>query len=1327
MPVEMRDFDSDANSSSRRAAEPAVDNAAATQPSSSESPVNPLREAGADGLLPFGDAKRQGSPVDRQREREKWDAVYRDFDAELAETPAIEAFNTQFSNLMCELLSAGGSVLEAGCGGASQSIALARTGRFKIHVMDFSEQALRAARTRFEQAGLAADFELGDVYEAGDAKHDLVFNAGVLEHYTLDEQAAFLRGMATRSKRYVLALVPNRLCYWYWLWRIHKTGAHEWPYGKEVPIANLADAYSAADLHFVGQAFLGETWTREFIDNLDGLSDELRRMFLMVHEQPLVPQMQRAYLLAALGTVKPTRRKPPAAFLTPAAAAEHPYAETTAALADALALRIQSEHEARDARAQAAAAAAETAVLQEQLARSDAELRSLRDRELPHLREEITRRQAEAVEWELDAAALRTQQSELEDAVARLIEHGKTLDARIEAQAVQIAERDTALTARESELRQLRENLRARNGELDETRVRAAALDESLRAARSAKLAAEQRVETEAYRAWQAETQLAEISSSMGWVLMQWLRRGRMALAPDGSLRHRAMRKTFAGFRGAWRGLRFLLVLPLLLLRRIPRPQPISWYAYCFDRYKRARQAQAPSDWADLGCPGRRDLVSIILPVYNGADYVGESIDSVLAQSYANFELIVVNDGSTDDTPRILDAYAQRDERVRVIHQKNQKLPMALNNGFRAAQGEFLTWTSADNRYKPEFLQQVVAELRRRPDWDCVYANQDVIDDDGRPLRDSNWYLHYQTPPGSEHVWLPRDVSELNVWPNNYIAAAFLYRARVPYLIGEYGRHRFGVEDYDHWMRVNAECTLRHVEFDEPVYDYRIHADSLTSKSDEIGINPARDKLMVFEEGRRSFCLSNLVWCFDVQRGNALGDRWVRSMQREVVSSGDVALTPEQLKSGSYPRLWMPTACVYFAEQVDASTRPPGAIPDMALRVLVLTSGQELPTAVDPKWDLCVATFPAQKPVQLESRPWQGWLTTADTRGLIGLIDTRCKADHLTRIEDELYEPPAPQCEASVVVCAYKRVERLERTIAAVAEQLSDESNDELIVVNNALDDHAVPTLIERMRSACFADRPDRLRLIECPIPGLSHARNAGLAEARGEILCFIDDDAIPRDRWLAALKHAFAEDPEAGVIGGRILLRTPDPAPAWLRADWYSFWSHFDPPHQGYTRIDNWWDFPWGANWAARRQALVEICGFRAHFGRKGNDFGGGEELVAARMVQQLGYQIGIEPASGVTHDVEPERFTLHHVRQTIRAAVRVNYRTQIDLNLPMETALRNTVWQAYDNFNKSTAFGLSSGERARKLAYARAYAELAWRQVRDTFRRLRKPLVRR
>lgn len=142
--------------------------------------------------------------------------------------------------------------------------------------MDFSSEALAYAERIFDQHQLAAKFIGGDVFSVGDPKYDLVFNAGVLEHYSFDQQVAFLRGMASRSTKYVLALVPNRMCYWYWLWRMQHSARGGWPFGKEMPMADMSAAFEAAGLQFLGHWFGGATWSEFFIKDVKGIEPRLR-------------------------------------------------------------------------------------------------------------------------------------------------------------------------------------------------------------------------------------------------------------------------------------------------------------------------------------------------------------------------------------------------------------------------------------------------------------------------------------------------------------------------------------------------------------------------------------------------------------------------------------------------------------------------------------------------------------------------------------------------------------------------------------------------------------------------------------------------------------------------------------------------------------------------------------------------------------------------------------------------------------------------------------------------------------------------------------------
>jgi glycosyltransferase involved in cell wall biosynthesis len=111
-----------------------------------------------------------------------------------------------------------------------------------------------------------------------------------------------------------------------------------------------------------------------------------------------------------------------------------------------------------------------------------------------------------------------------------------------------------------------------------------------------------------------------------------------------------------------------------------------------------------------------KDLVSIVMPTYNDGKYLKSAIDDILAQTYENFELIIVNDGSTDNTKEILDSYSKQDERIRVFHKENGGTGSALNHGFKQARGEFGTWVSSDDNKQPQCFETLVNTLKNNRD-----------------------------------------------------------------------------------------------------------------------------------------------------------------------------------------------------------------------------------------------------------------------------------------------------------------------------------------------------------------------------------------------------------------------------------------------------------------------------------------------------------------------------------------------------------------------------------------------------------------------------------
>ncbi len=249
--------------------------------------------------------------------------------------------------------------------------------------------------------------------------------------------------------------------------------------------------------------------------------------------------------------------------------------------------------------------------------------------------------------------------------------------------------------------------------------------------------------------------------------------------------------------------------------------------------------------------PDQSVLISIVLPIYNQADLAHESIDSVLAQTYTNWELIIVNDGSKDNLAEVVKPYLV-DKRIHYLEQRNQKLPKALSNGFSFARGDLLTWTSADNNMHPQMLSKLAAFLRANPDSAMVYADYDVIDDQGNPFTESWFRPQNKRSPESPELHLPRSTELLNIHQDNFIGASFMYRQSTLKLLGDYDP-QLGVEDYDYWMRINSLMKISHLGTDEILYSYRVHDNSLNGQAAELKILEKVQNLMRYEKQRSLF------------------------------------------------------------------------------------------------------------------------------------------------------------------------------------------------------------------------------------------------------------------------------------------------------------------------------------------------------------------------------------------------------------------------------------------------------------------------------------------
>lgn len=182
-------------------------------------------------------------------------------------------------------------------------------------------------------------------------------------------------------------------------------------------------------------------------------------------------------------------------------------------------------------------------------------------------------------------------------------------------------------------------------------------------------------------------------------------------------------------------------------------------------------------------------LVSVVMPSYNQARFLGEAVASVLGQTLADLELIVVNDGSADDTADVLAAVD--DPRLRVLHQENQGASAALNAGFAQARGRLYTWLASDNAYAPRFLEVASPRLLTRPDLGLVYACFENMDEHGALL---------------DYTFLEPWHPGLLLANPGAVGVAFLYRSELARAVGPY--RDLVCNDLDFWLRA-----ARHFSF----------------------------------------------------------------------------------------------------------------------------------------------------------------------------------------------------------------------------------------------------------------------------------------------------------------------------------------------------------------------------------------------------------------------------------------------------------------------------------------------------------------------------------
>jgi glycosyltransferase involved in cell wall biosynthesis len=209
-------------------------------------------------------------------------------------------------------------------------------------------------------------------------------------------------------------------------------------------------------------------------------------------------------------------------------------------------------------------------------------------------------------------------------------------------------------------------------------------------------------------------------------------------------------------------------------------------------------------------------VVSVVFRAFNCQNYIGQAIDSILAQTFQDFEVVIVNDASTDGTGRILQTYAQQDERIRVfISEANQGPVRTMNRGLRHARGQFIAVHDADDLSLPHRLETQVDFLRTNPHIALIGGGAYVIDEDGEEFKVNTW-------PRKEAEQARQHLEQ----GYSFTHSSLMYRRECIEAIGLYDEFFLSSHDYDVLIRMADAFDI--VYYEEPLVKWRCLSTGVT-------------------------------------------------------------------------------------------------------------------------------------------------------------------------------------------------------------------------------------------------------------------------------------------------------------------------------------------------------------------------------------------------------------------------------------------------------------------------------------------------------------------
>jgi glycosyltransferase involved in cell wall biosynthesis len=266
------------------------------------------------------------------------------------------------------------------------------------------------------------------------------------------------------------------------------------------------------------------------------------------------------------------------------------------------------------------------------------------------------------------------------------------------------------------------------------------------------------------------------------------------------------------------------------------------------------------------------DLVSIIIPAYNIEKLISETIKSVVNQTHTNVELIVVDDGSTDNTSKIVEAFCNQDSRIKLIQQKNQGVSAARNNGFEISKGRYIAYLDGDDLWEPGILQVLIEKIDSDTTLGLAHA-------DGQQINESSQKIN-AFYPGKEGYLLENLLLE-GGGGVNCISGAVIKREVIE-TVGGFDVELANGEDHELSYRIAQKYKIGSVSHVK--WYYRIHSGNAHTKIELL----ERDAILVLKKAEQHRLFKNAVFkrkCFSNKYLMLAGSVWpIKNGKRKAIN-----------------------------------------------------------------------------------------------------------------------------------------------------------------------------------------------------------------------------------------------------------------------------------------------------------------------------------------------------------------------------------------------------------------------------------------------------------